>query len=231
MLPAEFGFRTFCVINAAKILTWNYSQTSATNRTSEGKLWRFVLSLDKTWRTRPSIVLWRGPPSKTWRPTPMQTIRIYSIKNATWRKPCVKVCYPSDVALVKHFIYIVYTEKTCSLIVLCEQGWRATGRITSQWPRISVLMKSSKKRWRTFLWPASGRWVSSCSPIQLSSLLQRTDFLPQWSTLQLLFTSVRNSSLFVAQLLHLFSSGQFFICFCDFCRRLNKVCEVRENWL
>ena len=157
-------------------MTWNYSQTSATNRTSEGKLWRFVLSLDKTWRTRPSIVLWRGPPSKTWRPTPMQTIRIYSKKNATWRKPCVKVCYPSDVALVKHFIYIVYTEKTCSLIVLCEQGWRATGRITWQWPRISVLMKSSKKRWRTFLWPASGRWVSSCSPIQLSSLLQRMIF-------------------------------------------------------
>ena len=157
-------------------MTWNCSQTSATNRTSEGKLWSFVLSLEKTWRTKPSIVLWRGPPSKTWRPSPMQTIGIYLKKNATRRKPCVKVCYHSDVALVKHFIYIVYNKKTCNLIVFYEQGLRATGRITLQWPRISVLRKSSKKRWRTFLWPASGTWVSSCSPIQLSSLLLRLIF-------------------------------------------------------
>lgn len=72
------------------------------DRTSEGKLWSFVLSWKKTWQMKPLTMLWKCPPSKTWRPTPKQTTRTFQKPTAIRRKPCAKVWHWRHIISAMH---------------------------------------------------------------------------------------------------------------------------------
>lgn len=61
---------------------------------------------------------------------------------------------------------------------LSEQVLQVTGKISSQWHRMNNLREFSWSRWKTFLWPSSGRWkTESCMAANHANLCTDTSFL------------------------------------------------------
>lgn len=105
----DFGGRCFFYIHNVSS-AGNNALLLVSDRTSEAKLWRFVLSWRKIWQMRPLIMSWRCLHLNTWRPTPKQTTRTYLKPNTIKVQPCAKVCYHTDIFSASSFWHNIYPD-------------------------------------------------------------------------------------------------------------------------